>query len=191
MGLIPSYSPPDNDDLYPDIQRDFRLNEEKSLRFKFVTIKSHPEMLIFKDEPKYDEDPVIAVDMVYKTMKQEKTKYRLNVVRCQGQTLGKFRHNKQCRMDIKSYELNVELPAVVQFCYNYQHHNQTYTTDSKNCRRFMMALCKYIGTEWPNSWPCEELWYTARGCTGSNDNENKKQNIEEARKLLAKLRVES
>eukprot|EP01084_Bolivina_argentea_P243344 407966_1 len=186
MGLGPSTSDfsEERKILYPDIQQNFRLNEEKNLKFKFVVRKRHPEMLIFKNDPKYDEDPVVAVDMVYKTVQPQQQKIRLNVVRCQGQTYGKFINNIECKVDDDSHTLGVSLTSIVEFCFNYQHQNQIYSTDSQNCRRFMIALCNHAGVTWSSSYPCEELWYSARGCTNSGD-DNQKIEIQNAREMLA------
>ena len=34
-------------------------------------------------KPVYDDDPLVAIDLVYRSVKQDNNKYRLNVVRCQ------------------------------------------------------------------------------------------------------------
>ena len=69
------------------------------------------------------------------------------------------------------YPLTKSLNEIREFCIDYQDENTFYSYNANNCRKFMIALCKFIGTKWSGAFPCEDMWYAGRGYT------NKKYNL--------------
>ena len=51
------------------------------LKYTFVVIDKHPQMVVFAEYPEYDDDSVVSIDLVYDEDKD--TKERKNVVRFQ------------------------------------------------------------------------------------------------------------
>eukprot|EP00484_Ammonia_sp_Unknown_P001113 CAMPEP_0197022084 /NCGR_PEP_ID=MMETSP1384-20130603/2996_1 /TAXON_ID=29189 /ORGANISM="Ammonia sp." /LENGTH=173 /DNA_ID=CAMNT_0042450053 /DNA_START=25 /DNA_END=546 /DNA_ORIENTATION=+ len=153
---------------YPDIQRKLRLNGRNNLRCQFVTVDKHPELIIFENSPEYDDDPVVVIDLVYRGEKDRH--FRQNVVRVQGNTYGRFTNDARFSIGDKIQDIRKPMEDIVDWCIEYQEKNLEYSWSKKNCRTFMIALCKFISITWPDQQLFEELWYKSAGFTDSLTN---------------------
>ena len=84
MGGAASYTAHTAVEKYPQIQRNLRLLDESDLEYTFAVGDKHPQMIIYKSRPTYDDDAVVTVDLVYEfENKNDNASQKLNVVRFQ------------------------------------------------------------------------------------------------------------
>lgn len=152
---------------YKDIHGNMALMKVESLYVSFMQIDKHPMIIIFDKKPKFDDDKLVRIDLIYKFDKLN-CKKKLNVVRFQSKTFGDFRNNETCLYNFDNnncYYLMKSLKEVYQWCIDYQENNKKYAATWNNCRTFMIKLCKYIGIVFPEKMPCEEYLYKTVGYT--------------------------
>jgi len=145
-------------------------------------------LIIYGDVPEDDDDRVIRIDLVYIVDPDDMTgKKRYNKVRLQGKTWGdiqgKMKTKKEEKADKEDTTNNIDdddkedvntinfkrgmklgksVDEIREFCMQYETNNPIYSYIDNNCRKFMLAIAHYIGAVFPDTFPCEEFWYSVR-----------------------------
>eukprot|EP01084_Bolivina_argentea_P229019 386645_1 len=153
------------------IHTNLRLRKNELLRARFAkkTGEKHPELIIYGDEPEYDNDQVIRIDLV--CINDSVTNEKQNKVRLQCKTWGEMK-NRDC--DELEFPILKSLKDITTFCVEYQKKNSEYSLDFNNCRKFMIELCKFLSIKYPDKYPFEETWYGLREASQIFGNKKKK-----------------
>eukprot|EP00486_Rosalina_sp_Unknown_P007757 CAMPEP_0201580540 /NCGR_PEP_ID=MMETSP0190_2-20130828/49578_1 /ASSEMBLY_ACC=CAM_ASM_000263 /TAXON_ID=37353 /ORGANISM="Rosalina sp." /LENGTH=177 /DNA_ID=CAMNT_0048016829 /DNA_START=30 /DNA_END=563 /DNA_ORIENTATION=+ len=155
-----------------EIEMDLRLLHVDQLKFKFVYVNRHPKLIVFERAPRYGDDPVVCIDLVYDTNVAER---QINIVRFRGKTWSDVQRT-MTEEGTRIYDLQKALGEVLTWCMQYQDDNKYYNQSSNNCRKFMLELCAFIDVTFPDQYYLEDQWYRFNHALSKNQSGSFKTN---------------
>ena len=155
-------------DQFPYIQDNIdmlKIRKKGELSCCYILKNKHPQLIVFKNKKPIENNArslVTRIDLVYDIISDKNgNETKQIIIRFEKKLFGdlitsqqEIEKFKQCKI---SKLTKVTLMEILEFCVSYQSKHSIYSTDSNNCRRFMIKLSSFIGISFDNKMPFHDL----------------------------------